>query len=161
MSSQKKQASKVGLSFRIIKIHTTTFSIEDLIENEIETLFIPENNSLSFSLNHSLTINKEKETITIDVHSKLMPTTDENRILVNHIGRTTFEVKELNQFYLKEGNTFDIPDKILQTFHSVAYTHARALLAVELSPTPYKDRYFLPVLKPSFFTQPIKKEETK
>lgn len=68
--------------------------------------------------------------------------------MVEHIGRTGFYVMGLQDRFRDEDKTFDLPDLFLAQVLGISYTHARALLNVEISPTVYRDKYFLPVIDP-------------
>jgi hypothetical protein len=150
----KKQKETIEIGYRIIKIHTSKFSFEDLNEESVEKLFNTPN-LLAVNMNTILNIDKEKSTITIDIGTGLTEKQN-NQILIEHSGRTIYQVKGLESVYNKEKDYYDIPDGLLLQLYSMSYSHARALLATEISPTIYKDKYFLPVINPNDL---IKKKE--
>jgi len=150
----KKQKETIEIGYRIIKIHTSKFSFEDLNEESVEKLFNTPN-LLAVNMNTILNIDKEKSTITIDIGTGLTEKQN-NQILIEHSGRTIYHVKGLESVYNKEKDYYDIPDGLLLQLYSMSYSHARALLATEISPTIYKDKYFLPVINPNDL---IKKKE--
>lgn len=145
----EKKQEQVEFGYRIIKIHTTKFTFEDIREEEIDQLF-NRTDRLNVTVKTSLNIDTEKSVITIDFVTELIDI--ENQItLINHSGRTSYLFQGLEKIYNKEKNAYDIPDDIVTQIFGIAYTHARALLATEISPTAYKDKYFLPVVDPTRF----------
>lgn len=70
-------------------------------------------------------------------------------MLVEHTGRTSFYVEGLEKFFKEKDSTYDLPNIFMIQILGIAYTHARALLSVEISPTIYRDNYFLPVVDPA------------
>ena len=155
----EKKQEQIEISYRIIKIHTTKFTCEDSSEERIDVLF---NNMDGLGLNIEATLNvdNEKSIITIDIGTELIDK-ENGMALVEHSGRTSYHLQGLNKFYNKDKNAYDLPDDLALQFYSFAYTHARALLAAEISPTVYKDKYILPVIDPSNFIKSTKKEVTK
>ncbi|MDD3721601.1 MAG: hypothetical protein PHW92_03805 [Lutibacter sp.] len=141
-----KQKEKIEIGYRIIKIHTSKFSFEDLDEKSVEKLF-NSTNLLAVNMTTMLNIDKEKSTITIDIGTALTEKGN-NRTLIEHSGRTIYHVQGLKNVYNKGKDYFDIPDGFLIQLYSLAYSHSRALLATEISPTIFKDKYFLPVINP-------------
>lgn len=141
-----KQKEKIEIGYRIIKIHTSKFSFEDLDEKSVEKLF-NSTNLLAVNMSTMLNIDKEKSTITIDIGTELKEK-DNNLTLIEHSGRTIYRVQGLENVYNTEKDYFDIPDDFLVQIYNLAYSHSRALLATEISPTIFKDKYFLPVINP-------------
>lgn len=136
------------LGYKIIKIQTVKFDFNDLnldIVNEIFKI----DNPVKIKINFNISINREVSEINIDVNS-LLPK-NENEQLVYHSGRTVFKVLGLNEFYYPENNDFKLPDNFMVQLFSLSYSHSRALLAIELSKTNFKDKYFLPVIDPNTF----------
>ncbi len=144
------------LAYKIIKIYTSKFScteIED--DNLVEQFNTPD--LFTVGLGSTLTIEKEKSTVTIDISSQLiMKATKET--LVEHTGRTSYLVKGLEEIHNAEKDVYDFPDVFLTQLYAIAYSHARALLSTELSPTVYKDKYFTPVVNPAQFIKNIKEK---
>lgn len=153
--SKMKSKTEVELSYKIIKIQTAKFAHQEIEENHFKTL-LASNDELSVNMNLNLNIDKEKSSISVDVTTSLIEKKSE-LILIEHTGRTIYNIKGLEKIYTSENDTFEIPDGLLIQLYSMAYTHSRALLAVELSPTMYKDNYFLPVVNPEMF---IKKQNS-
>jgi len=147
--AKENEHTKIG--YRIIKIHTTEFFFEDLSEQEINEL-VEHSDSLAININNTVNIDAAKSVVAIDVTSKLLKKEDET-VLIRHGGRTVFHIKNLHEAYDEEQQAYDIPSGLLVQLHSLAYSHARALAATEVSPTPYKDKFFLPVVDPSKFIQ--------
>lgn len=145
----EKNIEQVEIGFRIVKIHTSKFLFEDLDEELLNELFDAPG-ALAVNMNTSLNIDKEKSTISLDVGTELVKK-ETGSVLVGHLGRTSFLIKGLDRVYDKEQDAYNLPDGLLIQLYSIAYTHARALLATEISPTVYKDKYFLPVVNPADF----------
>ncbi len=146
-----KDKEHTKIEYRIINIHTTEFFFEDLSEQEIDHL-VQNSGSLSININNTVNIDAAKSVIAIDVSSKLLKKGDET-VLIRHTGRTAFQIKNLHEAFDEEQQTYDIPTGLLVQLHSLAYSHARALAATEVSPTAYKNKFFLPVVDPSKFIQ--------
>jgi hypothetical protein len=150
-----KKKNQIG--YRILKIHTIKFSFEDINEDHLLSL-LKDPNGLGIDLNISLNIKKENSTITVDISSQLYNNKDRS-LLVDHVGRTIFHVNFLESTYNKAKDAFDLPDNLVIHLYTISYTHARALLATEASPTIYKDRYFLPIIDPSQLLPKNKKSD--
>ena len=60
-----------------------------------------------------------------------------------------YKIEGLEQTYVDKKDSFDLPDNLIVQLFSISFTHARALLSIELSPTIYKNRYFLPIIDPT------------
>lgn len=146
MTKQKKQ---VEISYRILKIHTAKFSYEDIEEKDLSSLF-DKPDSLAINMSTTLNIDREKSTFTLDINTALIDKKNE-KVLIEHLGRTVYQLKGYDQVYNKKEDSYDLPDGLLIQLYSLAYTHSRALLATEISPTIYKDKYFLPVVNPTDF----------
>lgn len=144
--------NKKALKYRITKIFTTKFSITDIQEEVLEKLL---NSDTELNIKIDISLNVETPKISIDVHSQLSNVA-ESTTLVEHTGRTLFFLEGLEDYYNKQNDAFELPDNLLIQLHSIAYTHARALLATEISSTIYKDKYFLPVINPSDLIKHLK-----
>lgn len=147
------------MDYKIIKIHTTRFTFEDLEEGHVHELFSTPQN-LGFSMTMGIIFNLKASVLTIHIDTKLIEK-ENNNSLIDHSARTSYAIRELNRFVHikdKKERTYHIPEELLVELFSTAYTHARALLATEISPTIYKDKYFLPVIDPA---DVIKKQELK
>lgn len=140
------ELDKVKLSYRIKKIQTINFSFVEINKIDFESL-VENPNGMGINIDVSLAVNADHKEITIDVSTKLFVTED-NNVLVAHTARTGFYVEGLAQVQNKEQNSYDLPIGFSAQIIGIAYTHARALLSVEISPTVYRDGYFLPVIDP-------------
>ncbi len=147
MENKEKQAD---LSYRIAQIYTLEFSFKDLDRATLEKFFDTPN-SLALGTQTKVDINRKESNITIDIRTKLFEKEKEINVLVDHTGRTVFNIRGLEQVFNMEENTFELPDAFMAQLFGLAYSHARALLAVEISPTIYKDKYLLPVINPHSF----------
>jgi len=146
-----KKKKEVDIGYRIIKIHTTNFTSKDIDDKSLQNLF-NSLNALGVNVNVSVNINREDSSITMDVATDLF-NRETNVKLVEHSGRTVYFIQGLDQTYNKEKNAFDLPGPMLIHLYSIAYTHSRALLATEISPTCYHEKYFLPVIDPAILIQ--------
>lgn len=145
----EKQKDSIKLAYKIIKINTLKFAFEEIDEEVFEKIS-NDPDSLIVDLSIELSIDKEKSTINIDINTKLI--SKESKVnLIEHSGRTTFLIKGLEKTFNKKEKHYDIPDELLTHLYGLAYSHSRALLTVEISPTMYKDKYFLPVVDPRNF----------
>ena len=146
-----KKAKKENLGYRVSQIHSLKFSFKDIEPERLNRIFEAQN-ALALNTNTSLNIDKDKSTITIDINTILIDNQKED-VLVEHSGRTVYVVKGLDTAYNEDGNNFNLPDGLIIQLFSIAYSHTRALLATEISPTIYKDKYILPIVDPKGFLQ--------
>lgn len=137
----------VNISYKVIKIHTTKFSFEDVDEEKLNEIVADEDKP-NLNINVSISSRKEKSTVTFDVTSYFLNPEDNSQPLVTHTARTIFYIKNIEDIYEKETDKINIPDQVALQFLSISFTHARAVLAMELSSTVYRDKYFLPVVDP-------------
>lgn len=144
--SAKKESKQIKLGYRITKIQTTKFAFEDILEGKLNDL-LANIDGLGLNINVGIRINQEESLVTIDVETVLIDVSAKIN-LVTHSARTVFFVENLKSTYNKETNAFDLPNELLVQIYGISYTHARALLSMEISPTVYRDKYFLPVINP-------------
>lgn len=147
--AKKTNTNKDNIGYRISQIHSLKFSFKDIEIERLNQIFETQN-ALALNTSTSFNIDKEKSTIIIDINTQLVDNEKEN-VLVEHSGRTVYIVKGLDSVYNEDENNFDLPDGLVIQLFSIAYSHARALLATEISPTIYKDKYMLPVIDPRVF----------
>jgi hypothetical protein len=140
------EAKEFQLGYRVDLIQTLKFSFEDIDEEELVNL-MKDPKGLEININIRVKIKKETSTFILDVSSELF-NFKEKSLLVQHIGRTSFFIQGLESTSREEGKSFDLPSKILVQMYGIAFTHSRALLSVDLSPTVYRNRYMLPVVDP-------------
>lgn len=145
-----KEKKSVTLSYRVTKIHTFKFSVSEVDDDYFNLIFSEDSQLLNLDSSLNLNIDKEKSLINVDVKSTLQDL-KKDISLVDHIGRTTFHVKGLMKTWDEKSNSFDLPNGLLIQIFSLSYSHARALLATEISPTMYKDKFILPVVNPQNF----------
>jgi len=142
-----KKSNTDNIGYRISRIHSLKFSFKDIEIDRLNQIFETQN-TLAINTSTSLNIDKEKSTIIIDINTQLIDS-EKDDVLVEHSGRTVYIVKGLDGVYNKDEDNFNLPDGLVIQLFSIAYSHARALLATEISPTIYKDKYILPVIDPS------------
>jgi|SRR5690554_1047308 len=143
---QPKRTEKVNIGYRIGRIHSIQFSFSDISDDKINSLFAS-NDLLGVNIGVAMSIKNEDSSIVIDISSQLIDKTEEST-LVEHVGRTVYFIRGLQEVYSSDQDAFDLPSEFLLQLLSIAYTHSRALLASEISPTCYHEKYFLPVIDP-------------
>lgn len=136
----------VTLGYKIIKIQSTKFEFTEIDENEIHVIFY-DNESLRVDMSVQIEVDKEKSTITFHIVTSVVKKETEE-ILIKHTGITRFKVAGIEQSFNAEDNSYDFPPEFLVQLHSLSHSHARALLASELSSTTYRDHFFLPIIDP-------------
>ncbi len=144
MSEQKE----IILPYKVIKITTTSFSYNDLEEQQIADLFLQNEGHLNLKIEAGLDISLDKSEISFEIRTHLS-NKKENDLLISHTGKTIFAVQNLAQTFLEEEEQFNLPDNFIVQLYALSYSHARALLATELSRTAYKDVFYLPVTDPT------------
>jgi hypothetical protein len=139
-----KEKKFIDIQFRIIKIHTVKFCFEDYSKEYIDKLFKGKD-ALELKIKTSQVIDKETLIVTIDINTVLRDIHEE-KYLVEHTGRTSYQLKGIDNFYDEKTKAYKIPNKLQEELYQHAYEHTRALLATELRQTPFQDKYFLPVI---------------
>jgi hypothetical protein len=132
-----------SIAYKISAIKTIKYVISDKQDDEV-SLLLKEEEKLRIRISVDINVRQELSQIQIDIKSVLFHTDDSEDILVQHIGRTGYSIKEIDK--LHNNGELKIPIEIKKLFLRIAFPHTRALLAVENSPTVYKDEYFLPVV---------------
>ena len=144
---KKKDDSELKLGYKVVKINPARFSFEEIEEDELHEL-LEDDENLVMELNVGLGISGEKSEVFFEINTTL--TNNRNKvILVSHNGKTTFSIEGLDKTYVKSSDSYDLPDNLIIQLYGISYSHARALLSVELSKTVFKDKFFLPVTDPS------------
>lgn len=139
-------SKEIKIGYRILKIHTKSFSVKDIPEEQFNSLFNNGNSILNIGSN--INFDKDKSTITIDIQTSLTKK-GENKQIVSHSGRTVFLVNELEQLFNSKENSYDLPNNFLLQLLGISFSHSRALLSTELQSTAYADKFILPVVNPS------------
>ncbi len=147
MAKKKGELKGFDLGYKVVKINTTKFSYSDLEEDKVAFLFEDEEN-LKVSLEANMGISLEKAEIFFEIHT-LLSDRKKNESIISHIGKTTFSIQNLKYAFHEEHKKFDFPDGFVVQLYALSYSHARALLSVELSRTAYKDLFYLPVIDPT------------
>lgn len=137
---------EIKIAYRITKIYTIGFSIEDFPEEELESLF--RNGNALINIGSNINFDKDKSTITIDIKTSLTKK-GENKQLVAHTGRTVFFIQDLNKLFNPQDQSYDLPNNFLLQLLGISFSHSRALLATELQSTAYADKFILPVVNPT------------
>jgi len=145
-------------SYRITNIATTKFLFEDLQLDYFINLI--KNKELAMAIDLAIDIKKDINQFSIIIKSIFTDKT-EPKTVVEHIGKTSFEINGLSEAYNNTNDSFTLPDDLLMTLVNLAYTHCRALLSAELSSTIYKNELFLPILTPDLLLRKIKDLEIK
>lgn len=136
-----------AFSYRATDILTTKFAYNDVDESILEILFT-EMTNLGFTLNVTPNIDIDNSKFTIDINT-ILSNKQSEEMLVEHTGRTAFFIEGLKEALNSEKDALNLPKSLLQQMYGIAFSHARALLAVELSPTNFKGRYVLPIVDPA------------
>ena len=147
MAKKKEQEKEFSLGYKVSKINTTKFSYNDLEENQVINLFEKEEN-LKVNLDVNMGISLEKAEIFFEINTSLS-NRENNESIIIHRGKTTFSVQNLESTFNKEDEKFELPDGLIVQLYALSYSHARALLSVELNRTVYKDVFYLPVIDPT------------
>ena len=145
----KKKKEENNLEYRIKRIHSLKFYFKEIESNRLNSMF-EKTDALYLNTKTILNIDDKESSISIDINTELLERKS-NEILVEHSGRTVYQIKGLKDIYNETDNVYDIPNEFLIQLYSLAYSHTRALLATEVSPTVYKDKYFLPIINPQDF----------
>ena len=149
---------EIKISYRILKIHTTSFSIKDISEQELEDLFKDGNALLNMGSN--INIDNSKSIVTIDIKTSLTRK-GENKQLVDHTGRTAFFVENIKKFYDPKNDTYDLPTNFILQLLGISFSHSRALLSTELQSSVYADKFVLPVINPNILLPKHIQEQKK
>lgn len=147
MAKRKKQQKGIDLGYKVVKIDTTKFSYSDLEVDKVTFLFKNEDN-LKVNLDVNMSISLEKSEIFFEINTSLSNRENDESI-ITHTGKTTFSIQNLDSTFNKEDEKFDLPDGFIVQLYALSYSHARALLSVELNRTAYKDLFYLPVIDPT------------
>jgi hypothetical protein len=139
--------NNLELAYKVAKINTTKFSYKDLDEDVVNKIFSNQED-IKVDLNVGLGISAEKSEMYFEINTSLRENGSDESI-IQHTGKTTFSIKNLEKAYHKEEDKFDIPDGLIAQLYALSYSHSRALLSVELSKTIYKDKFYLPVINPT------------
>ena len=150
MAKKKNNNKKkeIELEYKVKSISTSKFVIADIPREELEVLF-DQVGKLEFRLNVKGEINKKESTLSVVMNTFLYRKDNKEDILIEHSADTTFLVKGLTESYIEDKGMFNIPDSFLMATHAIAFSHARALLSVNLSSTNYNGLYNLPILNPA------------
>lgn len=139
-------SKEIKIEYKIKKIHTTSYAVEDLPEEESVVLFQKGNSELNIGSN--ISFDKDKSTITIDIKTVLNKKGSKKE-LVKHIGRTIYFVQDLENLFNEEVNSYNLPNNFLLQLLGISFSHSRALLATELQSTVYAEKLILPVVNPA------------
>lgn len=143
-----KAPDKIEIGYRITDIRTIKFIYDEVEEKNIDSLLNDEDGA-SLTLGVHTEFDFEKSIVYFDVIIDLVYN---DKILINHIGRTGFEIQGLEHLKLSN-EEIDFPQPLLEQLYGISFSHARALLATETARTPYKDKFFLPVVNPRRFIE--------
>ena len=139
-------SKEVKIGYRVLKIHTKSFSVDDISEEQLDSLFNNGNSILNIGSN--INFNNDKSTITVDIQTSLTQK-GENKQIIAHSGRTVFFIQELEKLYNTKEDSYDLPNNFILQLLGISFSHSRALLATELQSTVYADKFTLPVVNPS------------
>ena len=145
MKNITRMNNEIKIGYRIKKIHTTSYNVKELPEEEITALFQTGNSGLN--IGSTINFDKDKSSITIDIKTVLTKK-GEKRELVKHTGRTVFFIQDLEELFNREENSYNLPNNFLLQLLGISFSHTRVLLATELQSTAYAEKFILPVVNP-------------
>ncbi len=128
------------LKYKVVSINTTRFiyAVEPAFKDE----------KIKLKVDAIQRVDDKNKLINIDVVSVIyLP--ENNQVLVEHIAQTTYQAYNLLDFYDKKTDKYDIPKTTNIAMYSIAYTHARVLMAIELNKTPMANKFYLPLIDPA------------
>lgn len=137
------------IAYRVKQIQTLKFSFEEVNPEILPKIFVEESTGLNISIDTSIRINREESLVSISMATKLTHPSFKKKTLIYHFGRTSFEVQNLTAFFDEEKDDYSFPNEFMIQILGLSYTHCRALIAIEIGPTIYKDYFMLPVIDPS------------
>ncbi len=146
MAEKSKNKTEVQFGYKVAKINTTQFSFTDMDE-EAANLIFENDEQLKTDLSVSINFHLEKSEISFEIKTSIQLLST-NEILISHSGKTVYSVDQLEKAYNKKLNQFLLPDALIVQLYAIAFSHTRALLAVELNGTIYRDRFLLPIIDP-------------
>jgi len=149
MNKDKAEAG-FSIGYRINQIQTMQFAFKEFEQDEIKQIFSDES-KLSLTIDSKVEISKEKSTISFTITTELIYAGEEDIILIKHIGKTVYGIKDLQSLDENSQENFALPEELMIQLFALSYTHCRALIAVEISPTVYKEYFMLPVIDPTDF----------
>lgn len=138
---------KSEFAYKINQIQTIKFIYNSEID-VFKAQSLVESSNLEVQINYNHFVVENESSFRIDIKVKFIDVSD-GLELFEYIGRTKFFINGLESLKTIEG--YKIPDSVLIQLFSLSYSHARALLSVELNATVFKDLYFLPVINPVVF----------
>jgi hypothetical protein len=139
------EEKETSVTFRISKIQTLKFSLECLEEPE---KFNEKNVAFEFSWKYDLSEKAKTIGITLIVNIFSEPSKKEK---VSQLGvRVEFEVMNFEEIIKISDQNFNIPDIVIETFISIAYSTVRGILVAKTEGSVLSNVY-LPVIKPSDF----------
>ena len=122
-----------------------SYTVKDPEEGDLDLLFEDGNSRLN--IGSSINFDQTKSTLTIDIKTALNKK-GEKKTLISHTGRTVFYIKNLEELFNPEENSYNLPNNFLLQLLGISFSHSRALLATELKSTAYAEKFILPVVNP-------------
>jgi len=135
------------IAYRIVKIHSTSFSFKEIEEEDLNLLFANGNSLLNIGSN--INFNEEKSSIIIDIKTSLRKKGGKEE-LVSHTGRTTYVIQDLKKHYNSKVESYNLPNNFILQLLGIAFSHSRALLTPPLPIDTVLER--LKVLKTHSFS---------
>ena len=143
-----KKNDNLEIGYRVADLRTIKFIFGEVEEKSIDSL-LNDKDGANLTLGVHTEFNIEKNLVFFDVIIELMYN---DEILINHVGRTGFEINGLSQLMISE-EEIDFPQHILEQLYGISFSHSRALLAVETARTPYNGKFYIPVINPKRFIE--------
>jgi len=107
-----------------------------------------EKGAFSVSLRIDSRIKKDTNHFSVSMTTTLRSIKSKEIDLIKHTGETNFLLSNLEGFFVKEKDAFDLPEDLLVQLYGISYSHCRALLSSELKNTSYNNLYILPIIDP-------------
>ena len=155
----KKETKDIELGYRIKAISTRKLILNEFSNERIDEAL--NNDELGFKVAVRRDISPDKRLVNIDILSEFV-FLDDMETIINHVARTSFEFEGLDNLdsEVSEGIVgMTMPDDAFIQIHSLAYTHARALLYSKLSDSYLSDKIILPVIDSATFLNIFKEIE--
>ena len=132
-----------SVSIKVVGIREIQFSIDDNYEGSATDLKI--------NLNATFNVDTPNDRIKVEVGSRFYSEKNQEVSLIDFRCVTDFGVSSLKEFEKTQagGNAVtNLPQEILTTLLSIAFSHARAMLAVKTAGTKYTNT-LLPIINPT------------
>lgn len=132
-----------SVSIKVVSIREVQFSIDDNYKGDTADLKI--------NLSATFNVDAPNDSIKVEVGSRFYSEKDQEVSLIDFRCVTDFGVSSLKEFErtrAEENAVTNLPQELLTTLLSIAFSHARAMLAIKTAGTKYSDT-LLPIINPN------------